>query len=142
MFLPVAYPFPWNISKLILLTEMMDLDGYSCNAYFVLMTTVNQLRLEHIIVWKELIIFGFQKICIKDTQCQTVRCFTRKIFRIWAGASNMVKQGLQTLLSKKILRGAKSPSQPEEIGAAMPRENELKSISLQTQNSYLITSHF
>lgn len=54
----------------------------------------------------------------------------------------MVKQGLKKLLSKRILRGAKSSSQPEEIGAAMPKENELKSISLQTQNSYLITSHF
>lgn len=108
----------------------------------VLMTTVSQLRLEHIIAWKELILFCFQKICIKETQCQTVRCFTSKIFRIWAGASNMVKQGLKKLLSKRILRGAKSSSQPEEIGAAMPKENELKSISLQTQNSYLITSHF
>lgn len=54
----------------------------------------------------------------------------------------MVKQGLKKLLSKRILREAKSSSQPEEIGAAMPKENELKSISLQTQNSYLITSHF
>ena len=36
---------------------------------------------------------------------------------------------------------SKIPSQPEEVGAAMPRGNDLKSISLQTQNSYLITSH-
>ena len=51
--------------------------------------------------------------------------------RVWKSSSQ-----------KGFLRGAKSSSQPEEIGAAMPKENELKSISLQTQNSYLITSHF
>lgn len=48
----------------------------------------------------------------------------------------MVRQGLKKLLSKRILRKAKSSSHPEKIGAAMPKENELKSISLQTQNSY------